>query len=111
MYRIIHSEEVHGIEVDAETRCAHWHSELDIIAIRFKCCGRWYPCFDCHAELADHEPEVWPKDRFSEEAILCGSCGYQLAIAEYLVCDSNCPKCRRKFNPGCANHFQIYFDV
>lgn len=111
MQRTIHSVEVQGIDIDAETRCAHWHSELDIIAIKFKCCGRWYPCFECHAELADHEPEVWPKDEFHTEAILCGSCGYQLTIAEYFNCDSTCPKCRRKFNPGCAKHYHLYFDV
>ena len=40
MIRLIHGEEVHGVDVDPETRCAHWRSPLDIIAIQFKCCGR-----------------------------------------------------------------------
>jgi len=111
MNRTIHSVEVHGIDIDAETRCVHWHSELDIIAIKFKCCGRWYPCFECHSAVAGHEPEVWPKDEFHTEAILCGGCGHQLAMAEYLDCESTCPKCRRKFNPGCAKHYHLYFDV
>lgn len=33
---------VHGISVDDKTRCEHYHSLLDIIAIKFKCCGKYY---------------------------------------------------------------------
>ena len=111
MNRSIHSVEVHGVGVDAETRCAHWHSELDIIAIKFKCCGRWYPCFDCHAEVADHEPRVWPRDEFGEKAILCGACGHQLSIDEYLAADNSCTACSAAFNPACANHYDLYFQA
>ena len=106
----VHGEEVHGVDVDAETRCAHWHSPLDIIAIRFKCCGRWYPCFDCHRETAGHETAVWPESEFGERAILCGSCGEQLSIDEYRACGSACPECKAQFNPGCSKHFHLYFE-
>ncbi len=109
--REIHDEKVYGVEVDAETRCAHWHSELDVIAIKFKCCGRWFPCFECHAAVADHEPQTWPTDERGEKAILCGKCGYQLGIAEYFECGSVCPKCDAEFNPGCAKHYGLYFEV
>jgi len=108
--RIVHGCEVYGVDVDSETRCEHWHSPLDIIAIKFKCCDRWYPCFDCHAAVADHAPEVWPSSGFGEKAILCGVCGHQLAIDEYLSCRNTCPKCSAPFNPGCANHYHLYFE-
>ena len=49
------SAEVKGVEVDDESRCAHYHSERDIIAIKMKCCGEYYACKDCHDELAGHK--------------------------------------------------------
>jgi uncharacterized CHY-type Zn-finger protein len=109
--RVIHGWEVLGKEVDSETRCAHWHSPLDIIAIKFKCCGRWYPCFDCHAEIADHTPCVWPRDEFGEAAILCGACGHPLSVDEYLAANNSCPDCSAAFNPGCAKHYHLYFEA
>ncbi|HLA94569.1 MAG TPA: CHY zinc finger protein [Pyrinomonadaceae bacterium] len=111
MTREIHGETVFGVDVDAETRCAHWHSELDIIAIKFKCCGKYYPCFECHTAEADHKAEVWPVDEFEAEAILCGGCGKRLRIAEYMSSGSKCPACLRQFNPGCENHYDLYFTV
>jgi uncharacterized CHY-type Zn-finger protein len=108
--QIVHGCEVYGVEVDAETRCGHWHSPLDIIAIKFKCCSRWYPCFDCHAATADHEPAVWPRNEFDEPAVLCGACGHQLSTSEYLECRNSCPECSASFNPGCANHYHLYFE-
>lgn len=32
-----------GPVVDNETRCVHYHLLLDVIAIKFKCCGRSIP--------------------------------------------------------------------
>ena len=109
--KIIHGEKVFGKDVDAETRCAHYHSELDIIAINFKCCGRWFPCFECHKEIADHQPEIWEKNDFDSLAVLCGGCGEKLRIDEYFKSDSKCPVCRRNFNPNCAKHYQLYFEM
>lgn len=109
MTRSIFGEDVCGVDVDAETRCRHYHGETDIIAIKFKCCGRWFPCFECHAAATDHEPQVWPIEKRGESAILCGVCGQQLSINEYFACNSTCPKCESKFNPGCANHYHLYF--
>jgi len=108
--REIHGCEIYGSEVKAGTQCAHWHSPLDIIAIKFKCCGRWYSCFDCHAETADHAADVWPTAEFSEKTILCGACGYQMTVTEYLACDSECPACGSQFNPGCSKHHHLYFE-
>ena len=107
----IHGVEVNGANVDARTRCAHYHKEIDIIAIKFKCCGEWFPCFECHAENAEHQARVWSADEYAEKAVLCGNCGHQLTIDEYMKCDSICPECRNSFNPGCANHYHLYFEV
>jgi len=106
---VIHGECVYGNDVDSQTRCLHYHSDLDIIAIKFKCCGLWFPCFECHKETTDHAAEVWGHTEFGEKAILCGNCGYQLTINEYFGCDSACPTCKAGFNPGCANHYHLYF--
>ena len=102
---------VRGVDVDAESRCAHWHSPLDIIAIKFKCCGEWYACYECHEAVANHEAEVWPRDEFERQAVICGSCKAELTIAEYLECDSRCPRCRSGFNPGCSRHHGLYFQL
>lgn len=109
--RVIYGCEVYGIDVDSETRCAHWNSPLDIIAIKFKCCGRWYPCFDCHAAIADHKHVVWPRAEFAEKAILCGACGHKLSVDEYLTGNGACPSCQSPFNTGCANHYHLYFEA
>lgn len=107
---MIHGTSVTGLKVDEATRCAHYCEEHDIIAIKFKCCGKWFPCYECHAQLAGHAAEVWPKDEFDVPAILCGGCGHQLTVRGYFDCDSVCPHCRRSFNPGCASHVHLYFE-
>ncbi|MEP6603215.1 MAG: CHY zinc finger protein [Spartobacteria bacterium] len=99
-----------GVDVDNETRCAHYHDEHDIIALKFKCCGKWFSCHRCHAGFSEHPAQVWAKKDFDTPAILCGGCGHQLTIREYLDCNSVCPRCRRFFNPGCANHYHFYFE-
>ena len=108
---MVFNTKVYGVDVDPETRCAHYRSAVDIIAIKFKCCGRWYPCFECHAAVADHEPVVWPKTEADEKAVLCGVCGRQLSIREYVSCDPLCPSCGSEFNPGCRNHYHLYFEM
>ena len=108
--RRVFDKEIYGVDVDPQTQCAHYRSELDIVAIKFKCCGRWYPCFECHAEVACHEAAVWPAEEFDEHAVLCGNCGHQLTVNEYLNCDSTCPPCGSRFNPGCRNHYHLYFE-
>lgn len=102
---------VHGVEVDARGRCAHYGSSRDIVSIRFPCCDRWYACHACHEALEDHDAERWPADRFDERAVLCGECGSELAITEYLASPSRCPRCGAPFNPGCVDHHPLYFEV
>ena len=102
---------VHGVALDTETRCAHYHSRLDIIAIKMRCCGAYYACRECHDELAGHAAEVWPIELWDQAAVLCGACGAEMTIRQYLGCGDECPACRAPFNPACRNHHHLYFDV
>lgn len=106
----IHGVKVYGVEVDSQTRCKHYHSEVDIIAIRFPCCDRYYPCYECHEEVADHPAARWERGQWDEKAILCGACGHELTIREYMAGGSACPKCKASFNEGCRNHYHFYFE-
>lgn len=100
---------VYGLDLDPESRCAHWRSPLDIVAIKMRCCGAYYACRECHDALADHPAEVWPRAAWGEVAVLCGACGGELTVAEYLACDNRCPACQAAFNPGCQKHKHLYF--
>jgi uncharacterized CHY-type Zn-finger protein len=100
---------VYGQELDENTRCKHYSSEKDVIAIRMRCCNRYYACNSCHNELETHEIIPWPKDEFDEKAILCGVCGNELSIREYLSANSACPNCGAAFNPNCSKHYPVYF--
>jgi uncharacterized CHY-type Zn-finger protein len=102
---------VKGHLTDEQTRCRHWHSPLDIIAIKFKCCNTYYACYECHREMADHKPEVWTKDERAEKAILCGVCKTELSIGEYFDSSNLCPHCGSAFNPNCSKHYHLYFEV
>jgi uncharacterized CHY-type Zn-finger protein len=100
-----------GIDLDPQTRCAHYRTSLDIIAIKMKCCGVYYACKDCHDALADHAIEVWPRHEWSRPAVLCGVCEIELSIDRYLSCANKCPDCSSHFNPGCHNHYHHYFET
>lgn len=99
-----------GRTVDGQTRCVHYHSDADIVAIRFKCCGKWYPCYKCHDECERHAIARWETREFDRQAVLCGVCGRTLAIREYLGAAA-CPHCASAFNAGCRKHYGIYFAV
>jgi uncharacterized CHY-type Zn-finger protein len=103
------TQQVRGVGLDAGIRCIHYHTALDIVAIKMMCCGTYYACKDCHEALADHPIEVWPKERWDRRAVLCGNCGEELTIAEYMASGYKCPACAMNFNPGCRNHYHFYF--
>jgi uncharacterized CHY-type Zn-finger protein len=102
---------IRGINLDPQTRCAHYHGPTDIISIRMKCCGEYYACKDCHDELADHPIEVWPAAEWNEKAILCGACRSEMTIRKYLESDYRCGACGAQFNPKCKHHYHYYFTV
>jgi uncharacterized CHY-type Zn-finger protein len=109
--RVVSNIEIRGKVTDEQTRCVHYHSDLDIIAIKFKCCNTYYPCIHCHDEEAQHKSEVWKKDEFKVKAVLCGNCKTELSINDYLSCNAVCPSCSALFNPRCSNHHHYYFEV
>src|SRR4051794_41142258 len=101
---------VKGNPVDDNTRCSHYHGPLDIIAIRFKCCDQYYPCYFCHQEEVDHPAIPWRRTEFNTNAILCGACTSEMTIAEYKASNYRCPCCNAPFNPKCINHDHLYFE-
>lgn len=103
--------EVFGKVTDDKTRCEHYHSELDIIAIKFKCCDKYYSCYQCHEETAGHAVQTWDKDEWGTKAILCGNCKAELTINEYMRSGNQCPNCKAPFNPNCSKHYHLYFQV
>ena len=109
MERTVAGTTVRGRTVGPETRCAHYDTARDVIAIRAACCDIYYPCRACHDAVADHEHRVIPRDAFDDPAILCGACGTTLTVGEYAACDDACPSCGHAFNPGCKRHWHSYF--
>jgi uncharacterized CHY-type Zn-finger protein len=103
--------EIKGKIIDSETRCVHYHSSQDIIAIKFKCCHEYYACYECHKETTEHEPTTWTKGERNITAIKCGVCKLEMTIETYLQSGNHCPACHAAFNPKCANHYHLYFDI
>ncbi|CAB4256086.1 similar to Saccharomyces cerevisiae YKL084W HOT13 Zinc-binding mitochondrial intermembrane space (IMS) protein involved in a disulfide relay system for IMS import of cysteine-containing proteins [Maudiozyma barnettii] len=101
-----------GKLVDDQTRCIHWNSQLDVMAIKFKCCQTFYPCFECHQEVANHDPiryDLKIEKDATTSTILCGICHNEMTFNEY----SNgikCTSCLTDFNPGCKLHYGLYFE-
>jgi uncharacterized CHY-type Zn-finger protein len=102
--------EVRGIDLDEQTRCTHYRTDLDVIAIKMKCCGVYYACKDCHQALAGHPIEVWPRAEWTQPAVLCGVCGFEMSIEQYMSIGYACPHCAAAFNPGCRKHYTHYFE-
>lgn len=102
---------VHGLSLTPSTQCEHYHSPLDIIAIKHFCCGKFYACITCHDTLETHKSGVWPRNQRDEKAVLCGACGHVLGVGEYMASGSRCTECEAGFNPGCKGHWGLYFEV
>lgn len=104
-----------GVGLDAQTRCAHYATARDVVALRFACCPAYWSCHRCHAELADHPAVPVPAGDFDRPHVLCGVCRTELSVTAYLAleatADPACPACGAPFNPGCAAHAPLYFDV
>lgn len=94
---------IRGIDVDAQSRCAHWHSDVDVVANTCGACHELWACALCHDELADHR--FAPVDRHLP-SVMCGACGRMMTHAEY---GASCPSCGHPFNPGCKLHEDTYF--
>ncbi|WP_052367158.1 CHY zinc finger protein [Paraoerskovia marina] len=99
-----------GCPVDDQSRCVHHGGPLDVVALHLVCCDAWFPCHACHEETADHTAVPRPADRFDEPAARCGVCGRTMTVPEYRGVTS-CPGCEASFNPGCAAHAHLYFEI
>ena len=99
-----------GVGVDGQTRCVHYDGVRDVIALRAGCCDTYHPCHRCHDETEDHPARVWPRSRFDEPAVLCGVCQTTMTVLAYLASGHACPACGAAFNPGCAAHYDLYFE-
>ncbi|ABN64492.1 predicted protein [Scheffersomyces stipitis CBS 6054] len=104
-----------GQLVDEATRCSHYYSDVDVIAIKFRCCRTYYPCYKCHEELAGHEIQRWARAELEEAktpVILCGQCHREWNFMEYAASpEMKCQHCGVQFNPKCSLHYDIYFDI
>ncbi|MHA2504469.1 MAG: CHY zinc finger protein [Candidatus Kariarchaeaceae archaeon] len=101
---------IKGVEIDPMTRCTHFGTITDIVAIKFRCCNTYYACFDCHEELANHAPMIWPLDKFDERGVLCGACQTEITINGYMESAQVCPNCGHKFNSKYVYHYHLYFE-
>ncbi len=99
-----------GVELrrHGESRCTHWHSELDVLAIQAACCRKFYACAACHDACEDHSLRPWPSSTSVEQsALLCGVCRHSYSIQEYISGTEPpcCPACGASMNPGCKLHW------
>ena len=101
---------IYGATVDSETRCTHYHTPLDVIAIKFKCCNKYYPCYKCHNEDTSHPIQRWETEEFNTKAILCGVCNHEMTINAYMLIEA-CPNCDAHFNNRCKYHYSTYFSI
>lgn len=101
---------VRGLDIDPNTRCRHYHSAVDVIAIKMRCCETYFACMDCHIALAGHPAQVWPRAEWDRKAVLCGVCRSEMSVREYMDSGNRCPGCSAEFNPGCRNHYHFYFE-
>nr|WP_156802523.1 CHY zinc finger protein [Corynebacterium lubricantis] len=99
---------VRGTDVDKQGRCAHYHSERDVIANYCATCHKWWACFQCHRDNTDHSFGRMPTA--GAAAALCGACGHEMDYAEYSQAAS-CRACGHPFNPGCSLHAPLYFEL
>ncbi|MBP2622941.1 CHY zinc finger protein [Streptococcus oricebi] len=99
---------VFGLEIDEETRCLHYHSDLDIVALKCWACQDYFSCYQCHDSLRDHHFVAYPSKQKSDKVVLCGACKSELTISLYRG-QLSCPNCKRAFNPACKNHYDLYF--
>ena len=102
--------EVYGKVIDDNTRCEHYHSPVDIIAIKFKCGNKYYACYQCHKEAAAHEAQTWSKDEWNTKAVLL-ACKTELTVHDYVRSGNHCPNCKEGFNPNCSKHYHLYFQL
>eukprot|EP00939_MAST-03C_sp_MAST-3C-sp1_P005473 g5473.t1 len=108
----IGSKTVFGVGVGTykETRCTHWHSALDRVAIQASCCLKFYACVQCHDACESHRWKPWKASTsLQHHALLCGACGNTFSFVSYFSSPDKCSTCSASFNPNCKRHWDVYF--
>ncbi|ODQ67436.1 CHY zinc finger family protein [Nadsonia fulvescens var. elongata DSM 6958] len=101
---------IHGLLVDDQSRCRHYQSTKDVIALRCGRCDRYYACFQCHNHYeVNHTFVPWPKAKIDQVCVICGVCRHEMTqdIYQGVI---ECPNCAALFNPGCSKHKHHYFE-
>lgn len=102
------TKKINGLLVDNESRCQHYHTVLDIVALKCFQCQKYYACYQCHDSLEDHKFRAYPCQLKEDKVLICGVCRQEMTIEEYQEAVA-CPNCHSSFNPACSKHYDIYF--
>ena len=94
------TSQINGLLVDDQSRCQHYHSSLDHVALK---------CYQCHDALEDHSFRAYPCQLKQDKVLICGVCRHEMTIEEYQEVRA-CPNCHSAFNPACSKHYDIYFE-
>ncbi|WP_438835700.1 CHY zinc finger protein [Streptococcus pluranimalium] len=43
-----------GIVIDDNSRCQHYHSSQNIVALKYADCHSYYACYKCHGAMESH---------------------------------------------------------
>ncbi|EFA24667.1 CHY zinc finger [Streptococcus sp. M143] len=100
--------QAHGLLVDDESRCVHYHSVKDIVSLQCYECKKYYACYQCHNSMETHVFSPYPLALTEDQPILCGACKRTMTFQEYQK-QIACPYCSAPFNPGCKQHHSFYF--
>lgn len=103
------TRKIYGLLVDNEIRCQHYHTELDIVALKCFDCLKYYACYQCHDNLEEHCFRAYPCHLKQDKVLICGVCQHEMVIEEYQEAIA-CSNCHSVFNPACSKHYDIYFE-
>ena len=96
--------QIYGVGLDEQGRCAHYHQNCDVVALKCAMCRKYYACFSCHDEMEDHAFAATGTEE--KYPVLCGNCKRLLTREQYG--QGSCPYCGITFNPRCKLHKHIY---
>ncbi|MCD2159115.1 CHY zinc finger protein [Fructobacillus sp. M1-13] len=96
---------IFGQDIGPTGTCRHYHSDVDVVALRCEKCQQYFACYQCHDAMRKHAFQ--PAARQVGRPVLCGVCHKTLTYAEYK--ETACPYCGAAFNPNCVLHQDRYF--
>ena len=104
------TRKIYGLLVDNQSRCQHYHTELDIVALKCFDCLKYYACYQCHDRLGGtHSFRAYPCHLKQDKVLICGVYQHEMVIDEYQEAIV-CPNCHSAFNLACSKHYDIYFE-